>query len=233
MSILKAIETSFITKKEKGWEKMYYFFDIHSTIVKPNYKSGVIPTEFYPYAKETLQYLSTLDEVCMILYTCSHPHEIELYKEFFKNNHINFTFVNENPEILTDPIGYGCYDVKPYINVLFDDKAGFDAEKDWLPVLRLMKQKYNFKLGVTPEKYPEGNEISIQVSGLSNSGKTTLGLMITDFLREKGFSVDYVEELDSESLARVSQNEREEIILDKIKKVSVIETKIHQKITYE
>lgn len=155
MSILKSIETSFEDKKRKGWDKMYYFFDIHSTIVKPNYKAGDIPTEFYPHAKETLQYLSTVGEISMGLYTCSHPHEIEKYKEFFTSHNINFSFVNKNPEIVTDPIGYGCYDDKPYINVLFDDKAGFDGETDWLPVLLLMKKKCE---GITEEDLNEEDQ---------------------------------------------------------------------------
>lgn len=142
MSIINAILTNHFEMKEKrGWDRTYWFFDIHSTIVKSNYKVGEIPTEFYPYAKETLQYLSTLKEICMVLYTCSHPHEIEQYKDFFKSHNINFTYVNKNPEVVTDLNGYGCYDDKPYINVLFDDKAGFNGEKDWLPVLKLMKHR--------------------------------------------------------------------------------------------
>lgn len=144
MSVINSILTNHFEMKEKrGWDKTYWFFDIHSTIVKPNYKAGEIPTEFYPNAKETLQYLNNLDDVCMILYTCSHPHEILEYKKFFESHGINFIYTNKNPEIKTDLKGYGCYDDKPYINVLFDDKAGFKGESDWLPVLKLMKHKYS------------------------------------------------------------------------------------------
>jgi hypothetical protein len=78
----------------------------------------------------------------MIIYTCSHPHEIEQYIEFFEKNNIRFKYVNENPEVKTQTNGYGCYDKKPYMNVLFEDKAGFDAETEWEPVLALMKSKY-------------------------------------------------------------------------------------------
>lgn len=140
MSIVKAIEVNhFEMMKKRGWDKTYWFFDIHSTIVKPNYKAGDIPTEFYPHAKETLQYLSKLDNVCMILYTCSHPHEIKQYEAYFESFGIEFSFVNKNPQVVTQADGYGCYEDKPYINVLFDDKAGFDADKDWKPVLDYMK----------------------------------------------------------------------------------------------
>lgn len=143
MSILNAIlKNHFEYKEKRGWEKGYFFFDIHGTILKPNYTYGNTPKDFYPYAKETLQYLSKLPDVCMILYTCSHPHEIEEYIKLFEENDIKFEYVNDNPEVLTDVNGYGCYDKKPYVNVLFEDKAGFDPETEWKLVLLLMREKY-------------------------------------------------------------------------------------------
>lgn len=124
MGILKSIQVNhFEYKAKRNWDKTYWFFDIHGTILKPNYSYGNIPTEFYPYAKETLQLLSTNPEIEMILYTCSHPHEINEYVELFKKSGIKFTFINENPEVKTQPDGYGCYDKKPYMNVLFEDKS--------------------------------------------------------------------------------------------------------------
>jgi hypothetical protein len=138
-SILK---NHFEYKEKRGWDKTYWFFDIHGTILKPNYQYGNIPKEFYPYAKETLQLISQLPDVCMVLYTCSHQHEIDEYIQLFGENNIKFEYINENPEVPTDTNGYGCYDKKPYINVLFEDKAGFDPEVEWEEVLSLLKQKY-------------------------------------------------------------------------------------------
>ena len=143
MSIIKSIKKNHFEYKEKrGWDKPYWFFDIHGTILKPNYTHGAIPKEYYPYAKETLQFLSQLSDVCMILYTCSHPEEIQEYVELFNTHDINFHYINENPEVITDKNGYGCYDKKPYVNVLFEDKAGFDPETDWEMVLAFMKENY-------------------------------------------------------------------------------------------
>jgi hypothetical protein len=143
MGILKSIKVNHFEYKEKrGWDKTYWFFDLHGTVLKPNYTYGNTPTEFYPYAKETLQYLSKLSEVEMIIYTCSHPHEIQEYVNLFKENNITFKYINENPEVSTQLDGYGCYDKKPYMNVLFEDKAGFDPEIEWLEVLEYMKSKY-------------------------------------------------------------------------------------------
>ncbi len=93
-------------------------------------------------AKETLQLISKLDDVVMIIYTCSHPHEIDEYLQLFDGYNIIFKYVNENPEVKTEAKGYGCYDKKPYMNVLFEDKAGFDPENDWELVYNLLKEKY-------------------------------------------------------------------------------------------
>ena len=144
MSILKSIQKNHFDYKPKTDvpKKTYWFFDIHGTILRPNYKYGNTPKDFYPYAVETLQLLSTLPDIVMVVYTCSHPHEINEYVKLFESNNIKFHYINDNPEVPTDINGYGCYDKKPYMNVLFEDKAGFDAETEWKEVLDLMKSKY-------------------------------------------------------------------------------------------
>ncbi len=126
-------------EKHPSWGFTYWAFDLHSTIIVPNYDNVNIPKEFYPHAKEVLQMLSKRDDMVLIMYTCSHPHEIEQYLELFEENGIHFKYVNENPEVLTDHNGYGYYEKKFYFNVLFEDKAGFDAENDWYDVMKEMK----------------------------------------------------------------------------------------------
>jgi hypothetical protein len=143
MGVLNSIKINhFKNKEERGWDKTFWFFDIHATILKPNYSYGNIPKEFYPYAKETLQLISKLQDIELILYTCSHPHEIEEYLIYFKSYDIHFKYINENPEVKTQPNGYGCYDKKPYMNVLFEDKAGFDAETEWEEIFNFLVSKY-------------------------------------------------------------------------------------------
>ena len=142
MSIITAIEDKhFGQMVKRGWDKTYWFFDIHDTIIKPNYKAGDIPTEFFPNAKEALLMINKRSDVCMGLYTCSHPHEIVQYLEFFKGHGIDFEYVNENPEVKTKEGDYGCYDKKPYFNVLFEDKAGFKADTEWLEVINYLKTR--------------------------------------------------------------------------------------------
>jgi hypothetical protein len=143
MSITKAIQiNNFDLKEKRNWDRTFWAFDIHGTILKPNYQYGNTPNKFYPMAKETLQFLSKIPDIVMFLYTCSHPHEIEEYIKLFESNDIHFKYVNENPEVPTDPKGYGNYDKKPYMNVLFEDKAGFDPETEWSEVYELMSNHY-------------------------------------------------------------------------------------------
>lgn len=114
----------------KGYDCIYVFVDIHGTVVKPNYSTTELPTEFYYNAKGALQALSKRPDVRLIMYTCSHYEDLVKYQNFFSANGIKFDYINENPECVTGT-GYGNYDKKPFYNILLDDRAGFEPETDW------------------------------------------------------------------------------------------------------
>jgi hypothetical protein len=143
MSIIKSIEKNHFgaLKKHKSWDFTYWYCDIHSSIIIPNYSGDTIPKEFYPYAKEVLQMLSKRSDIVLALYTCSHPHEQEEYLNYFKEHGIIFKYVNKNPEVKTNHNGYGFYEEKPYFNILIEDKSGFDAEVDWEEIGNYFKYK--------------------------------------------------------------------------------------------
>lgn len=135
--ITRAIEKCFQTARKKWWNKTYWAIDIHETIIEPNYDGDQIPTEWYPFAKQGLEMLSDRKDVCLIAFTCSWPKEIVKYREFFEANGINFEYANENPEVPNN--AYGYYKNKPYWNVLFEDKAGFDP-LEWEYVIDLLRK---------------------------------------------------------------------------------------------
>jgi len=135
--ITRAIKNSFRLAKEKNWQRTYWAFDIHGTILKPTYRVGAMSTEFYPHAKEVLKLLANDKSIVKILYTCSYPHEIKQYLTFFEEHGIHFDYVNSNTDVSDG--GYGYYQQKFYFNVLLDDKAGFDGETDWGEILKLIK----------------------------------------------------------------------------------------------
>ncbi len=138
MSIIKVIKKNFESAKDKKWDRTFWAFDVHETIIVPNYKYGDIPKQFYPFAKEVLQEISNRNDVDLIMFTSSWPEEIEEYKKLFKENKIIFKYVNENPDVPN--FGYGFYERKFYFNILFEDKAGFDPFTDWLKIKEVLSE---------------------------------------------------------------------------------------------
>lgn len=138
--ITRAIENCLRAAKEREWSKTYWAFDIHGTILRPNFKRDEISKEFYPGAIEVMQFLSKQKNIVKILYTCSYPNEIEQYLNYFKKHDIHFDYINANPEVADG--GYGYYQDKFYFNVLMDDKAGFDDETDWMEIRRIINQRF-------------------------------------------------------------------------------------------
>jgi len=133
--ILSWIEKMFKHAEDHKWYETYWFFDLHGVISEPDFKKDARELVYYPYVKETLQYISkNRPDIIMILFTSSYPDEIKIYMETLKNDDINFKYVNENPEISDHKGSFGCYDKKPYYNVLVDDKCGFSPETDWQPI---------------------------------------------------------------------------------------------------
>jgi hypothetical protein len=125
----KHILNTFGKKTEKKWDTLYWAVDIHDTCIKANYKANDLPTEFFPKAKEALIRIGNRPDCCLILFTCSHPHEIEKYLKFFEEHGIKFRHVNKNPE--AENTAFGFFEHKFYTNFILDDKAGFDPTEDW------------------------------------------------------------------------------------------------------
>ena len=133
--ILTWIEKMFNHAEERKWYETYWFIDLHGVISKPDYRKTVKEIEYYEYVKETLQYITkNRPDIIMILFTSSYPDELRIYMKQFENDNIFFKYVNENPEITDLKGNFGCYDKKPYYNVLIDDKCGFEPLTDWQPL---------------------------------------------------------------------------------------------------
>ena len=144
--VINAIKRMFAHSFEKEWFETYWAFDLHGTIIKPNYKKGDTSVEYYPFAKETLQLLSKRPDVKMILWTSSYPEEIEHYISKFESDEIHFDAINKNPGISSKNGNFGYYDDKFYFNVLFEDKAGYLPEREW-------KLVYDYLLECEKNKY--------------------------------------------------------------------------------
>ena len=137
--IIDAIENAFARAKKQGWDKTYWLFDLHDTLIVSHYNSESVQ-EFFPYALESLQLLSKQADICLILFTSSHPQKVAQYLEKFRSLGVNFSYVNENPEAPNSQ--YANFDRKFYFNVMFDDKAGFHPLKDWKLVYEFLQHRY-------------------------------------------------------------------------------------------
>ena len=151
MSVANQIQRTFKVSFEKEWYETYWAFDVHGTILKPTYNLNEDEMEFYPFAKEALQEIAKRSDIIMILWTCSYPHEIQKYVEFFGKNGIHFHHVNENPGISSNMGNFGFYEQKFYFNVLFEDKAGFDPMREWKEVYDLMVHYRKEKILPNPD----------------------------------------------------------------------------------
>lgn len=129
--ILRWIRNMFEHAEKKQWFETYWCLDVHGTISEPDYRKTIKEINYYPYAKETLQLMSARPDIIMIMSTSSYPDEIKVYQDTFIKDNIHFKYINENPEISSAKGSFGYYEKKYYFNVLMEDKAGFNPERDW------------------------------------------------------------------------------------------------------
>lgn len=142
-SILDTIKKEYKRKEAKGWDKIYLFLDLHETVIYPDYNNKE-PIKFYEHAKECLQFLSKIKEIELGFYTCSYPNEIEKYKIYFEELDIKIIHINNNEDV--SDTRYGYYKDKPYFSLVFENKAGWNSENDWLPVFNWFKEYYSEKI---------------------------------------------------------------------------------------
>lgn len=141
-SLLIWIEKMFNHAVKKEWYETYHAFDIHGVISKPDYRKNINSgndtynhIDYYPYAKETLQFLTkNRPDMILFIMSSSYPNELESYMKQFEQDNIYFKYVNENPDVTDIKGSFGYYEKKPYFNTYWEDKSGFNPETDWLPL---------------------------------------------------------------------------------------------------
>ncbi len=136
-------EIAFRTELQKmslrGWDKLYVLVDVHDTIFKASYDRTEAKPWFLGCSRKVLQRLTSDPRFVLILWTSTWPDKISEYLKIFEDSGIKFDYVNSNPEVLSN--GLSCFDGKPYFNIILDDKAGFQAERDWMIIDRILSEK--------------------------------------------------------------------------------------------
>lgn len=138
-SIINLIRRQYEKQMEQKWYESYYLIDCHGTIIRPNHNNP-LPNklDFYDFAKSSLQLLTKRSDIRIILYTSSHDYQIRNYINILRMYDIEFDYINDNPEIGEGD--YGDYTYKPYFDIYLDDKAGFDAENEWVDIYNWLKE---------------------------------------------------------------------------------------------
>lgn len=119
------------------WYESYWMVDMHGVISIPNYELKEVKIDFPPYAKEVLQILTKRPDIRLILFTSSYPDQVTRYLTILKEHGIEFTYINENPEIRSYE-DWGYYETKPYFDVYLDDKAGFTYD-EWKDIYEFLQ----------------------------------------------------------------------------------------------
>ena len=132
------IKKTFEDKISRGWEKVYICIDLHDVVIEGKYKRHNEGADFGPNAVRVLQQLSYRPDVVLILWSSSHDDAVAGMLEKMKLHNIEFRYVNENPEC---PNTHLCdFAKKFYFNILLDDKAGFEIDRDWYLVEAAFKK---------------------------------------------------------------------------------------------
>ena len=132
------IDDMYVKKAERGWDTLYWLIDVHDTIIKSTYSVDDKFTDTYPYCFAALRHLAQRKDTKLILWTSSHKKYVKAFMKELKEYEIDFKYFNSNPECKNTETG--DFRKKFYFNVILDDKAGFEPEKDWGEILINMRR---------------------------------------------------------------------------------------------
>ena len=123
------IQRAFEDKKKRNWDRLYWLIDLHHVVIEGRYNRFNRGARIYPGCIQVFQWFSKREDMIPILWTSSYNDSINDVLEKLLIYGIRFKYINENPEVDSDKL---CdFSKKLYFNILLDDKAGFEGEKDW------------------------------------------------------------------------------------------------------
>lgn len=138
MDIIGTFESAFYRAKKNNWDYIVVLVDIHDTIFKATY-SNVENFEYLGKAKETLQLMTKMPNIKLILWSSSYSEKLRDYVIYMSHDNIDFDAINENVEGIENT-KLACFDKKLYFNVGIDNAFGFDAERDWNSIYNYLSQ---------------------------------------------------------------------------------------------
>lgn len=135
--IERAIKRAYQVMRERDWDTVYWAVDLHGTVLNSNYEKGGY--EFISdEVRDSLQFLTSLSETSIILWSSLHEDEWNSVSRFFADNGIRVDAINSNPAVPNTETGN--FESKFYFSVLVDDKAGFHPD-EWALVVETVRQE--------------------------------------------------------------------------------------------
>ena len=140
MNIIKAIQIAQQKKKDRGYEYLYWCIDIHGVILTPTYNRLNEGADLYEHCIPTLQLISEDQSNKVILWSSSYRKPMTDIRDMLSEFGIRVNFINCNPDYTKTDI---CdFTDKFYFDILLDDKAGFEPEKDWGAIRSFLLSKF-------------------------------------------------------------------------------------------
>lgn len=121
-------EEQFAKMLSRNWDCIYVVVDMHDTVFKSTYAND---EELQPFKNsvEVLQMLTKRKDVKLIYWSSSMSNEIIRHLDYLKKRGVHFSCINANT--FEKSTSYANFERKFYMNVILDDKAGFDPSEDW------------------------------------------------------------------------------------------------------
>ena len=139
MDIIGAFEAAFNRAKKQDWDYIVVLVDIHDTIFKGTY-SEEENFEYLGKAKETLQLMSAMPNIKLVLWSSSYKDKLGDYIVYMSHDNIDFDAINENIEGISNT-KLACFDDKLYFNVGIDNAFGFEPETNWGKIYNYLIKK--------------------------------------------------------------------------------------------
>ena len=129
MNIIGTFEAAFNRAKNQNWDYIVVLVDIHDTIFKACW-NGPENYEYLGKAKETLQLMTKMPNIKLILWSSTYDDKLLEYIHRMSEDNIFWDAVNSNLSN-TQNTKLACFDKKLYFSVGIDNAFGFEPEKDW------------------------------------------------------------------------------------------------------
>ena len=129
MNIVKPFDIAFQRAIKKHWDYIVVLVDIHDTIFKASW-NGPENYEYLGKAKETLQLMTKMPNIKLILWSSTYDDKLLKYMRRMGEDNIFWDAVNSNL-VETRNTKLACFDKKLYFSVGIDNAFGFEPENDW------------------------------------------------------------------------------------------------------